>query len=777
MSQHFRPAPPLPFSPDDVNTLPFQERAHPDVVEPRLVSGARDVVDFVDARHTRIGSDNDVDVSNAHHEHLGAGHDDDSRATHDATDQHDQHDQHDVAEGSKDSEHSDQRTILQRDRFERERARLRRQPRGLNGRRRGPAEPPLLNRRRPPRRPWRLAVRHEWGERADSALRQPRKSSARQGRRWRESELPIRDRSRHGVHAGHVASQPEGVKHWVSGPLNGTALALYFALLPYVVLTRWHLAHRGLSGDILRTLLVVLAVFWIAFLVQMVRNVARVRRGLSAGVGASAWLAGLVVALMTLLGTPTSTTSITRALAPNTSAGAVVAKISSRTPFTPTRPALAVPSLVPLALMAKRRSDLLRQHQFIDTDMDVDSTIELLRGRRPDLVAHLRWLARTRRDGVLDIAHNLTLPENADDSSNETCVASYLGPSPTGSLVGFAREGGRLPIRPEWADQEIRDSIVALHEGRLTFVDTPEQLLRALATRSLHHTTVVYLGAGEGLDTELAGCCISVGALAGAEGGRPRDVDSAASSSAHPIRVSLLRSDPSVVGLGEPFTPTLRRRCLEMLAYLALHRHEPVTGDRLRSRVLTHADVDASMRTLANTASAVRRSLGADDAGPRLHAVSASGLYVTHGVTSDVEEFTDLVARARRLSVPAAAPLAHRALAMVKGEPLASALRGYEWFLAEGFAARLSRDAEWAALVLHHDAMNHERYELAFWALQQGRLVDPFSAVLLEESARVPRLRQFGRDGADVAQDQPVRARGAVAMSWSLRGFSNQISQ
>ncbi len=568
-----------------------------------------------------------------------------------------------------------------------------------------------------------------------------------------------------------MASQPERVKHALSGPLNGIALALYFVLLPFVIVTRWPLAHPGPSGDVLHGALAALAVLWIAFLVQTARNVARVRRGLSPAVGASAWLAGLVVALMTLLGTPSSHTSLTRVMSADAPNGVLVA--GTHTPTRPLRPVLAIPSLVPLALMAKRRSDLLRQHQFTNIEVDVERTIDVLRGRRPDVVAHLRALARTRHDGVLDVAPDLAFAAVPGDAGTEPCVAAYLGPSPSGSLVGFAREGGRLPVHPQWGDQEIRDSIVALHEGRLTFVDTPEQLLRALATRSLHRTCVVYLGAADGLDAELARCCITVGATTGGA----HEFGVAVSSIADPIKVSLLRSDPSITGLDEPFTPTLRRRCLEMTAYLALHRHEPVTGDRLRTRVLTYADVDASLRTLANTASAVRRSLGTDDAGPRLHAVSASGLYVTHGVTSDVEEFTNLVARARRLSVTAAAPLAHRALALVQGEPLASALRGYEWFLAEGFAARLSRDAEWAALVLHHDAMAHGRYELAFWALQQGRLVDPFSAVLLEESVRVPRLREFRRDGADVAQDQSVRADGAVAMSWSLYGFGNQVSQ
>jgi hypothetical protein len=208
-----------------------------------------------------------------------------------------------------------------------------------------------------------------------------------------------------------------------------------------------------------------------------------------------------------------------------------------------------------------------------------------------------------------------------------------------------------------------------------------------------------------------------------------------------------------------------------------MHRHEPITGERLRTRVLAHADVDASLRTLANTASVVRRSAGSDDQGPRLHAVTSSGLYVTHGITSDVEVFTTLIARARQLENADAAPLAHQALAMVKGEPLASALRGFEWFLAEGFGARLSRDGEWAALALHHDALSNERYEMAFWALQQGLLIDPYSDVLLAASARVPRLREFGRDRRGLAQDLAVGPGRAVAMSWSLNGFLNQVTE
>jgi hypothetical protein len=149
---------------------------------------------------------------------------------------------------------------------------------------------------------------------------------------------------------------------------------------------------------------------------------------------------------------------------------------------------------------------------------------------------------------------------------------------------------------------------------------------------------------------------------------------------------------------------------------------------------------------------------------------------VTHCVTSDVEVFHELIARARLAPSDEAGPLARDALLLVQGEPLASALRGFEWFLAEGHAGRLARDAEWAALALHHGAMAQGDYELAYWAIEQGRLVDPYSDVLVEALARVPRLREFGGDGAGRAQHQAVGAGGAVEMGWPLDRLSDQIA-
>jgi hypothetical protein len=556
--------------------------------------------------------------------------------------------------------------------------------------------------------------------------------------------------------------------------VHGTALVAYFALLPYVVFTKWRLATNESHGTLIRSLLVLLTMFWLGFLVQVVLNVWRLKQGRRVGTGGSAWLAGLVVALLAIL-IPTS--SLT--LKPPTAMSVPFAGIATSTPTPLHRAPSAALGLagVPIALMAKRRSDLLRQLPDNLEDLDVEESIELLRARNPELISQLAHLIDDSLEGVLDVRDTtVALTTNAPNSPIVACV---LEATSNGSLVGFAREGGRLPILPSWNGDDVMTNVVALHDGKLLFARSEPELLRFLATRSLRQNLVVYLGAANDLDDELAACAITLQPYADPRRlperyARLTPSDAPLTSD---LRVELLRADPQVVGLLEPFTPTLRRRCVEMVAYLALHRHEPVTGERLRSRVLTHADVDASNRTLANTASAVRRSLGFDARGPRLHPVTSSGLYVTHGLSSDVELFSTLIGRARQMPVSDASPLAHQALLLIKGEPLASALRGFEWFLAEGHGARLARDGEWAALALHHSALERRNYEMAFWALQQGLLIDPFSDALSDALSRVPRLREFGGDGARGAKNDAVRPRGAVAMSWSFARFTQQVSK
>ena len=690
--------------------------------------------------------------------------------------------------GNADDDYATSRAeLLRRDHDDRTANQLRTQRERDDGRVLRSTRSRFRGRRRPPPRSRRLDVDHQRVNEPVPPVRHTDESGPTTSRGRRHPKLPVRDLLHVERGVAHVATHTGHLKG-VAAPLQGTAMALYFVLLPYVVLSKWNGAARHGNGTLLRALLLLLALFWLIFLSQVVLNVVRLRRGSSSGQGGSAWLAGLLVAVLPFLipavAIPTHAPhSITQPIGALANQSTVQHRgyrpVPTRSPSHPGVPlSLSALGPLPMALMAKRRSDLIRQHQFVEIDHDVDETIRVLRALNPALIAQLRQLIGDRVDGVIEVPHDLA--PSSGVASVDPLVACSLGDTGAATLVSFAREGGRLAILPTWDGDDVTNAVVSLHEGRLVFTNTENDLLRALATRTVRNTLVLYLGPPRDLDEELAACAITLTPYL--DETRPVTTSWATPVNAAPIRsgdvrVDLLRADPQVFGLCEPLTPTLRRRAIEMLAYLALHRNEPVTGDRLRTRVLTHADVDASLRTLANTASVVRRSAGVDATGPRLHAVTSSGLYVTHGITSDIEIFTTLVARARQLANDEAAPLAHQALAMVKGEPLASALRGFEWFLAEGYGARLSRDGEWAALALHHDAITHGHYELAFWALQQGLLIDPYSDVLLEASARVPRLREFGGDGRGLAQHESVGPGRAEAMSWSFNGLSNQVTE
>ncbi len=534
------------------------------------------------------------------------------------------------------------------------------------------------------------------------------------------------------------------------------ALTLYVVLLPYVVVARWR-APVSAHPVLVRVALAVLAGLWIGFVVQVGRNAARLRQGRPVGPGASAWLAGLVVGLVALVAAPGHAPS----------AGPAPAAVSAAAPAprtpTPRVPAGVGLGAVPLALAAKRRADTLRDEGA--DGLDVEESIALLRASDPETVRRVAARCDRGRDGIV-VVPNGPLDAGPDEPLFPL-VACVLGEGPGGVRVAFAREGGRLALAPGWGLEDALAHVVSLGPERLVVARREDELLHALATRALRRAVVLYLGDAARLDDDLLASTVTLERRALTDDTEPGTGP----------RVELLRAEPRVTGLVEPFVDTLRRRCVEMTAYLALHRHEPITGERLRTRVLGHADADASTRTLANTASAVRRSLGGDARGPRLHPVTSSGLYVTHGIDSDLEEFTTLVARARETSGEESAALAQRALRLVQGEPLASALRGFEWFLAEGHGARLARDGEWAALALCHHARGRREYERAFWALEQGLLVDPYSDALREALAGVPRLREFGRDGARRAQDRPVGPRDAVAMSWALARLRHQVTQ
>lgn len=541
------------------------------------------------------------------------------------------------------------------------------------------------------------------------------------------------------------------------------ALALYVALLPYVVVSRWRAPTPGVAGEVVHGALVLLGALWVGFVAQVARDAVRLHRGRPVGGGASAWLAGLVVWAVALVAAPAA--HVAAPARPTVAATAPApSHAASRRP-TPGVPGREFAGAVPLALAAKRRDDTLRDEGV--GGLDVDESIELLRARDPETVRRVAARCGRGRDGVIAVAGRAL--DDGPDEPTFPLVACVLETGARGATIAFAREGGRLSVDPAWSADDVASRIVSLGPERLVVARREDELLRLLATRALRRAVVVYLGDPRRLDDDLTASAVTLASH------REGALDDTAVGPGP--RVELLRAEPRVAGLVEPFAATLRRRCVEMTAYLALHRHEPVTGERLRTRVLGHGDVDASSRTLANAASAVRRSLGVDARGPRLQPVTSAGLYVTHGLTSDVEEFGGLVARAHEVSPAAAAELATRALRLVQGEPLASALRGFEWFLAEGHGARLARDGEWAALAVCHHAARRRDYERAFWALEQGLLVDPYSDALREALGEVPRLREFGGDGAGRAKDRAVGARDAVAMSWALAGLRHQVSQ
>ena len=553
----------------------------------------------------------------------------------------------------------------------------------------------------------------------------------------------------HGEHDEHdnLASRTAAVKRFASGPLHGVALALYFVLVPFVVVDKWRAASGLNDGVVIRVLLTGLSLFWLAFFVQVIRQVARLRRGESAGAGGSAWLAGLVVTIAAFLLAPGLTHA--RVSSPRVETATSLTEQSHRA-----RAPLGDLSPLALAVAARRRRDALREAG--ENDDDVDRTVALLRHDNPHLLAGVNHVLGPRRDGVVRLVGDYSFLSLEDATA--LCVL-VLGEDAEGIVMSFAREGGRLRVPATCTPEEIAKGCVAAHrDGVVRLATTEAELLRHLATRTLGSTLVVY--DGPPVDTALAERAVLVSRVRAPRASETLVLGPPSSPAANrAVRVELLRAEPVVMGLVEPFTATLRRRCVEMMAYLALHRHEPVTGDRLRTRVLAHADADASLRTLANTASSVRRSLGCDENGPRLHPVSSAGLYLTHGVDSDVEEFHRLVGEARASGDHASLV---EALSLVQGEPLASALRGFEWFLAEGHWARLLREGEWAALALSHWALEEGDVDLAFWAIERGRLLDPYSDALAAALSAVPRLREFGGDGADVTQHRAVRAGRAV---------------
>ena len=541
------------------------------------------------------------------------------------------------------------------------------------------------------------------------------------------------------------------VKHR-SAPAQGVALALYAFALPLVAFWQWERSASTAHPYWVRAIVIALSILWLIFLWQLRSAVKTIRAGLIVPGSGYQWLATTLLALLPLLGSQLHRHSP----APH---GAISWQDQSK-PGT-----LAGTSWLasaPLALAAKRVADGLRDQPSVNPDL----MITQLRQRDPLIEAHILANLGKGAQGVvtLNSPPSESLKSPKDTTPTAASIASLTSTSLT---IAFVRPGGVLDIPADWSLAKLESALVALHDGRLVLTGSEHQLLRALALSSRSKTLVLHLTTRDQIDPELANLCATLSRPLTTSRGELQPMP----------RVRLLQASPDIENLAQPLDPSLRRRLIEMASYLTLHQNEPVTGERLRSRVLAHAGVDASPRVLANVASALRRSLGADALGTRLHSVSAAGLYQSHGLTSDVQEFHNLMAVSRSCVGEEQQHHLREALELVRSEPLASSLRGFEWFIAEGHQAKLSRDGEWAALALADSALRTNDVELAFWAIRQGLLLDPYSDDLAEALTAIPRLREFRSNGTSASQHQSVGASGAIAVRWALTSLTQQVRQ
>lgn len=238
--------------------------------------------------------------------------------------------------------------------------------------------------------------------------------------------------------------------------------------------------------------------------------------------------------------------------------------------------------------------------------------------------------------------------------------------------------------------------------------------------------------------------------------------------SSHPVargqaEVRLLQSVPDISGLAASIDPKRARRAVELVAYLAVHHPHPVTGDRLRTRVLGSPDVDAARKTLFNTAAAARQALGPGPAGELLFppATRAGHYRVSPLVTVDAlrciatiegalawlpplhgdgeddgdDHDHDVAAGGGEREDPAG--LLESALQLVGGEPLGGELTGFGWWRSEGHERRLADAVVDGACTLMRLSISEGQLDRARWTLERARAVEPYSEALTRAALRL----------------------------------------
>lgn len=472
--------------------------------------------------------------------------------------------------------------------------------------------------------------------------------------------------------------------------ISGLAVAAYLVTVPLLAPVLWR-RPLGPQQTTVHWCIAVLAVSWALVAFQVVRAIVRTRRGLRQS-GGFAWLAGAIM-------------SIGSFLVPSVASAATTHHHHSAH--------VGVEAAVglPMALVAKKRRDELLQLRSVLADDSVDSAIHDLRKRNDGFLHALRAAIGRREAGTVTIRDN----EQADHYDSERpLVAIPILRLDDAWTFQFAHVGSQLDLPAHVTRADVVSRLVALHErGGVLFGDSVLETLRHLVLREHDGIVVVHVGADE-LDAEIRQQCV---------------VARCRSLATTPVTVRLLQPEAAVEGLDRPFDADLRRKCIEMLSYLSVHPDFGVSGDRLRARVLGSRENDASVRTLNNTASALRRSLGESNGESRLAPVGANGLYRLRDVTCDVTEFFSLIDQARQYEGATQQQLLLSAITLVRGEPLVAEPRGYEWFLAEGHYARVVRALEFAVVTLLDAAQAQQDTEIEWRARDAIGRFDPLHAL------------------------------------------------
>lgn len=252
--------------------------------------------------------------------------------------------------------------------------------------------------------------------------------------------------------------------------------------------------------------------------------------------------------------------------------------------------------------------------------------------------------------------------------------------------------------------------------------------------------------------------------VVGMEGDGPEVGSEGAAGTPSPSRVAVsVLGSVEVVGWREE---PQRRMVTELLCFLALHGGQQVPADELRA-ALWPGDLesgDGSAKSLRNTASLLRRCVGAEvfpEAGRN------AGYRLGPGVRSDWEVFQDLVMRSEAAG-PEEVSLLGEALRLVRGAPFDRVAPGsFGWAWSELYVSRMETAISAAAHRLATLSLSAADWATAEWAAVQGLTACPYDRLLWGDLLRVAqrggrhRLERAWRDtqavlGSDVEELRPL---------------------